>query len=783
MKAIACHKHLFFLLMLLSLFLHSSYMYGQEGFPYCEPLSDGQVPEKTIFGGHARLVPDANGNGVLQLTSNLREQSGYLYIDIPFPSSYGIKASFEYFSYGGDGNADGMVCFLFDAGVSSFHPGGFGGALGYVFNTAHQAPGLSGAYIGIGLDEHGNFTNPIEGKDGPGFRPNNITIRGPGDGFNGYQYISGIRTDQVIEGLEEEDQFSISSGGMNTSRVTDINKEGYRQVFIDLRAAPDGIGMILNLDMLVTTTDNEPRMVSIFKDLPYKYEAPENLKIGFAAATGGYTNFHEIRNLVVEVSDDENLQVPELKPKAEMVCEGDTLRFGITTDDVLLPNENSAISCIQLYQTLDEIVDEDEQDPCSVERCNPLHQRLALEEGIFVADPTGGGVSFTPAENFRAGEVAVFYTVTDNYGKTSKPEQLVVEVFDYPDAPVITERGGTLQADAFRLCEGEEVVLEAVSATSGSYRWYKDGEELEGAVSQVLRVNAGGVYTAWLFNEANCATSSREVEISYPPLPEVVIEELIVSCGERFADLRLFIESYNDVLYDYEVTAPDGNVLPGDGDLALLQESGTYLIRAKHKDLDCWSDVVVTELLMVDEPVEADFRYASVMEDGSEEVIDIFVNDLLQFTDLSLQQPTTWEWDFGDGNQSTLQHPRHTYTHEGNFIVTLTVYDEMGYCFSTKNLEVNVTSSYRIMYPNAFTPLGPDNRFFKPKTKGIRSMALYIFNSWGDLIYMSDDIYDLGWDGTSGGKLQPAGNYAFKTEFTSVLGERGTDSGRVTLIR
>src|SRR5690606_7050291 len=145
-----------------------------------------------------------------------------------------------------------MVFFLFDAAVPSFHPGGFGGALGYAFNTAHQAPGLSGAYIGIGLDEYGNFTNAIEGKDGPGFRPNNISIRGPGEGFEGYQFIHGVRTDQAGGGLAEGDQFSLSSGGLGTSRVTDSNQAGYRKVFLDLRPVEGGVGMVLNLDMLVT---------------------------------------------------------------------------------------------------------------------------------------------------------------------------------------------------------------------------------------------------------------------------------------------------------------------------------------------------------------------------------------------------------------------------------------------------------------------------------------------------------------------------------------------------
>jgi PKD repeat protein len=41
------------------------------------------------------------------------------------------------------------------------------------------------------------------------------------------------------------------------------------------------------------------------------------------------------------------------------------------------------------------------------------------------------------------------------------------------------------------------------------------------------------------------------------------------------------------------------------------------------------------------------------------------------FTDLSSQTPTSWFWDFGDGNTSTQQNPLHYYTTGGAFDVTL----------------------------------------------------------------------------------------------------------------
>ncbi|MDW5552317.1 PKD domain-containing protein, partial [Methanosarcina sp.] len=45
----------------------------------------------------------------------------------------------------------------------------------------------------------------------------------------------------------------------------------------------------------------------------------------------------------------------------------------------------------------------------------------------------------------------------------------------------------------------------------------------------------------------------------------------------------------------------------------------------------------------------------------------------VSFTDSSQGSPTSWNWDFGDGNISTEQSPVHTYSGAGEYTVTLTV--------------------------------------------------------------------------------------------------------------
>src|SRR5690606_10043230 len=99
------------------------------------------------------------------------------------------------FTWGGNG-ADGISFFLYDPAASPFTIGGFGGSLGYA--QSNGLPGVSKAYIGLGLDEFGNFGNPTASRQGgPGQRQSSLTLRGDGDGnaatSTNYEYLTGIQ--------------------------------------------------------------------------------------------------------------------------------------------------------------------------------------------------------------------------------------------------------------------------------------------------------------------------------------------------------------------------------------------------------------------------------------------------------------------------------------------------------------------------------------------------------------------------------------------------------------
>jgi len=61
------------------------------------------------------------------------------------------------------------------------------------------------------------------------------------------------------------------------------------------------------------------------------------------------------------------------------------------------------------------------------------------------------------------------------------------------------------------------------------------------------------------------------------------------------------------------------------------------------------------------------------------------------FTDSSTNSPTSWVWDFGDGNTSTLKNPSNTYSNAGTFTVKLTAANAAGSDTSTRTQYITVS--------------------------------------------------------------------------------------------
>jgi len=759
--------------------------YGQIGFPYCESFDGSSIQESTVFGGNARLI-----DGVLRLTENQTNQRGYVYVDIPFPSVFGIKASFEYFSYGGDvvNRADGISFFLFDADVPVFTVGGFGGSLGYA--QKGNDPGLSRAYIGIGFDEFGNFGNTVENKVG-GFLgagtdlvPDAIAIRGPGNGTSGYAFLVGRKTMSLDnDGLNPDSQFPISSGGTGTQRVTDPNQSGYRKVFLELQPKQDKTGYFVTLQMMVTTAQGQPRMVTIF-DGPYDFPAPKNLKIGFAASTGGFTNYHEIRNLLVEVSNDEALEDPKGVDFDEIAsCEGQENTYFITDEEVVLPNESSVIRCLQFYASLEDI-EEESGDVCSQAKCREENRILELSQGTFKAGDVGGEFTFFPNPGFTDQQVTVYYSLTDSYGKSSSGNSMTLLIQDSPEPITLRITGNQeTENEIIRLCKGESGVLIGLGEEAYSrFEWFRDGELVQGADQNTYTVTVSGEYQIFGYNRKNCAAKSNIIIIDYPELPLFIISNPTVGCTPgQSVDVTTSISAFDLTSFDY--------LLKGQGQeyrneaLTSISLSGVFELFVKYKDLDCYGEPLQLEVVILDQLLEVNFDF---MVEGTDIIGDeqggIFPDDPIQFTDRSDSRAVIWNWDFGNGASSNERNPIHIFGKKGQFEVQLAITDQYG-CIQTITNLVSITRSYRVMFPTGFTPLDALNQTFVPKFKGINKLEFMIFNSWGQLIFRIDELTTEGWDGKLNGELLDSGFYFFRFNAVAIDGEKVVEEGKFKLIR
>ena len=76
------------------------------------------------------------------------------------------------------------------------------------------------------------------------------------------------------------------------------------------------------------------------------------------------------------------------------------------------------------------------------------------------------------------------------------------------------------------------------------------------------------------------------------------------------------------------------------------------------------------------------FRY----EQDSIDYLDI------DFVDLSYFEPTSWDWDYGDGSSSTLRYPSHSYAEDGAYRVCLTVSNQNSTAVSCDTLYLGVSS-------------------------------------------------------------------------------------------
>ncbi len=314
-----------------SLLLFSSLL--SQTLVFEDDFESGLKPDWRVLKSEGGYTPAVKGwwSKTLRLTENKHWQSNGLTLDYEFPTKNNkFIVEFNHYAYDGDNEwgegsygGDGMAIILFDSLVGKTpEMGAFGGALGYAQmrndDTGDKQKGFEGGWLGIGLDEYGNFYNHTEGKedldgttiykeDSKLIDANTVTIRGKQgvDRDHGYRKLAS----SGVKRLAKTSTWFPYSG--HKFRLT-VDSSDDAHLYIKLeRDINDGKGyfeIISNFDAM--------------NPLYGQGAKPEYFRLAFSASTGGASNYHDIDNVKIWADAGWEYPTPHISIADVNVTEG-----------------------------------------------------------------------------------------------------------------------------------------------------------------------------------------------------------------------------------------------------------------------------------------------------------------------------------------------------------------------------------------------------------------------------------------------------------------------------
>ena len=340
---------------------------------------------------------------------------------------------------------------------------------------------------------------------------------------------------------------------------------------------------------------------------------------------------------------------------------------------------------------------------------------------------------------------------------------------------LITDKTGCTLQRTFNIIEPTELSLDAfvrnadecnnpesgrvnVIVTGGtkpySYRW--SNGDTTSTIENVLP----GTYVVEVTDKYGCSQQGTYTVLQPKPLQIGLSSAPYIDCDNRIAGILVTAEvtgGLGNYTYNWSRgSSSSGEILmTASGRLTLEIVDGRGCYQLNSIDID------------VPELGEADFNYNARSLD---ETGELAIKDPVSFFDQSAGDIIDWNWDFGDGFDSNEVDPIHVFDAPGIYIVTLVTTDRTG-CTSTKTAVLDLTEGYKIILPNAFTPNGDGNNdFFRPEMLGMTQVQLVIFNTWGEIVFNTQDVESKGWDGYVNGRRAENGNYVYKLSGVSFNG-------------
>ncbi len=327
----------------------------------------------------------------------------------------------------------------------------------------------------------------------------------------------------------------------------------------------------------------------------------------------------------------------------------------------------------------------------------------------------------------------------------------------------------------------QSISLFNVSDSSWQYYWDFGDSTYSDAYNPVIHTYPDtGTYEITLSASINGCSGAFSKEVGFNGSLLADFRAVYEGCAPVEINFINLSSGANTYYWDFG----NGNSSSEEEPVTLYSEPGIYEVSLYAKK-DSAISISKKPILIHKAPV-ADFDIKP-SETNTFEEID-FIN--------KSSEAVKYTWYFGDGETSGLFEPIHSYSSKGIYDVSLSVWSQTG-CFDSLSIinAITVKQDCRILFPSGFIPNknGPNGGYYNPEQKNennevfhpiYESLDVYeltIYNRWGELIFVSNNI-DIGWDGYYKGKLAPQDTYIYEATARCISGEEISEIGSVTLI-
>lgn len=369
-------------------------------------------------------------------------------------------------------------------------------------------------------------------------------------------------------------------------------------------------------------------------------------------------------------------------------------------------------------------------------------------------------------------------TATSPFGCTAVSSRTIT-VYPTPTAAFMATPFSQLYPDA----------TVSVTNTTAPGNWQYHWDFGDGTTS-TLQHPAPHVYATWgdhtitlVVSNAYCSATVSQDVVIVPPLPTANF----TGQGKGCAALTVAFTNTSWQAQSYLWHFGDGSTSTADNPTYTYNQPGTYSVSLTAYGMGGNSSTLVKVDSIVVHPRANAFFVLQPAE--------VVVPTQPLFTYNLSSNAGIYAWDFGDGSTSTELNPVHFYTTDGTYGVQLIANNQWN-CPDTFRLEDAVTAkvSGDIAFPNAFTPgnSGPtggvydprsfDNDVFYPIAEGVEDYKLEVFNRWGELLFVSNDV-KVGWDGYYRDRPAKQDVYVWKAYAKFSDGRETVLKGDVTLLR